>query len=253
MNVIFSYKRFWQLTKTEIRINKMLFIRPILGLISVMFIAYFISSTFFGITEPCGQEIGNSENMSVTFDATDVEEDTNFALFLYVMIMVIPLGIYKNLYDKDKGVRYAMMPASQLEKVLSAISICAIIMPVVLIAVYWLALSVLRFIHPYKIVLDVNEFFQWIFYAIQIQSVLFLLIFWFKENKNMKIIITFATITFLLIGGSYYVSQHLPIDFIYNFSGLLNFLADYGRIILCIIFPLIPWIVSYNKFIRTQI
>jgi hypothetical protein len=128
-----------------------------------------------------------------------------------------------------------MLPASQLEKVVSAIIQTSIIIPALLTVVMFLALFIFRLtIYPNLEVLNLG-FFQHFFKTIQVQSFVFLGVFWFKNNKILKMILIIIAIFVLL--------------------GVINY--QYNLIITKLLtnptFPLLPYTVAFLKYRKTEI
>ena len=249
MSEIFNLNRFWKFVKTETLINKNMIIKHILGLLVLFLFSYYIIENFFfgGITP---EEVKMVE-MYVW------NPDMLIAL-LHCFIALIPFFYYINLYDSIKSVRYAMLPASQLEKVISAIIQTSVIIPALLIAVFGLFLLVIRLTNTFEIGLEWGEFFKNVFTEIQVQSFLFLGVFWFKKNKVLKIILSLlVSFTLLMLLGIFLGNNNSLLtsvnDFLNNFSDFFEFLSNNIRIIVSILIPLLPWFISYKKYVRTQV
>lgn len=53
---------------------------------------------------------------------------------MWLSLMIVPSRLYKNINDSKKGIQYAMLPASTLEKFLSMVLYCAIVTPIIYFA-----------------------------------------------------------------------------------------------------------------------
>ncbi|MBQ8760758.1 MAG: hypothetical protein IJZ06_04985 [Bacteroidales bacterium] len=51
-------------------------------------------------------------------------------LIMYLAVMIVPSRLYKNINDPRKGIQYAMLPASTLEKFLSMLLYCVVVTPI---------------------------------------------------------------------------------------------------------------------------
>ena len=155
-----------------------------------------------------------------------------------------------------------MLPASQLEKMLSAIIQASIFIPAILIIAFGLLLLIFSLISPQYQSFEPNaqilqKFFKHIFNLLQVQSLVFLGMFWFKGNKILKMIVTVIAVTVLLITAGFILAKHdgsfLKWVLELENNKFLDFLADYGKTILAILFPLLPWTIAFFRFRKTQI
>jgi len=262
MNSTFELNRFGKLIKTDFLINKSTVVKLLLGLLLGMSIVYFFNAYFFS-PKTTSTIIINDEVIS-----GDAEVAYNLYLpLLEICIFLIPILIFYNLYHKVKDVQNAMLPASQLEKMLSAIIQVSIITPALLMILFGLLLLLFYLLNSQSIDLNAQNlqaFFKNYFTMIQIQSFVFLGVFWFRDNKILKMILTviavtvaFTAIVALLVEHHQFWNWLAGIEVNQGLVKFLNdcrlFLEEYGNIILAILFPLLPWTVAFWKFKRTQI
>jgi len=258
MNSTFDLKRFGKLIKAETLINKSTIVKLLLGLLLILLIVYYLPTLFGG-----ARSIEEKEYFFTTI------EQYNSYQILYVFVLLVPFFLYYNLYDKVKNVRYAMLPTSQLEKVISAVIQTSIISSALLMLVLALFLLIVYLTDftslelSFLSILDIEKFFETFFAVIQVQSFLFLGIFWFKNNKILKMILTaIAIITLLTVIGYIIANNQYIAEWLYEFfkkcynsdvNDVLKFLYDHSKTILAILFPLLPWTAAFWKFKRTQI
>jgi hypothetical protein len=74
-------------------------------------------------------------------EITDIESFLGIPL---ILIALMPFFLYNGLYDKVKSVRYAMLPASQTEKVASAVIQANILIPALLVIVFWISMFIIN-------------------------------------------------------------------------------------------------------------
>jgi hypothetical protein len=257
MNSTFQLNRFLKLVKTETLINKSVLMKLLLGIIFFVFLKF-----LFEIT--------------LNFNPISID----IILFLSTGFMIIaPLFLYNNLYHKTKGVQYAMIPASQFEKFLSAIIQTNIIVPILLFSALTILLSLFKL---HNNVRDIQDFYThyfignskgnstiigilWQFSTVVVfQSFIFLGVFWFKPNKILKIILAnICIISFFLISVNIFmefglfnglVSEYLKLIFIdkMRVDIPLKFIFEHKQIFNLFI-PLILWTIAFLKFKKTQI
>ena len=243
MNQTFNLKRFYKFLKTETLINKNAIIRALLGLLLMFLAAYYFDNYILGGAFSIGTDVGMSVE---TVHTTQSSIDSIYLFILQIMVIMLPFGLYKKLYDKVKSVKYAMLPASQLEKVMSAITLTSIVIPIILTLAFGLMIFTTHLITSATIKITFSNYFDYIFEAIQLQSLLFLGFFWFKRNKFIKIIIAIIVLFVLNI-----VFNNFSFD--YQSIPIFNFISNNKNTILTILFPLVPWIISYKRFTKTQI
>jgi len=250
MNSTFYFNRFLKLVKTESLINKSTIIKILLTLVGVM-LMFYLGNNPFSITD--------LDNVNVV--ANTVYNECR--LFLFLAIILAPLALFSNLYHKEKNVNYAMLPASQLEKVISALIQTSILTPALLVSVFVLFILVFRLISfPHLEVFQLE--FKDVFTVIQYQSLLFLGMFWFKNNKILKITLTgiavlvlFVTVFITILDVSSLTIKDGEVtlwigETIFQ-NSIIDFFYSEGKIILAILFPLLPWLIAFWKFKRTQI
>ena len=248
MNSTFDLKRFGKLIKAETFINKSSIVKLLLGLLLLLLIVYYL---------PPLLENGGIDNIS----KEDIKIRVPYLYSIFSMfVLLVPFFLYHNLYDKVKNIRYAMFPTSQLEKVISAIIQTSIITTALLMLVLSLFLLMVYLTTSINLevsIFRIERFFEVFFMVIQVQSFLFLGIFWFKNNKILKMILILIAIIALLIWISYLITS--PETVVYKFlerhsdSYILNFFNNHSKTISAILFPLLPWTAAFWKFKRTQI
>ncbi|MCL2039610.1 MAG: hypothetical protein FWG85_04180 [Bacteroidetes bacterium] len=241
MNQIFNLKRFYKFLKTETLVNKNVIVLAllilILGFITIYYINNFILNNLF---------------MSAGIEGNEMTTDTNiipnnigvsYLFMLQIIVVVLPFMLYKSLYDKVKSVKYFILPASQLEKVSAAIMQTSIIIPILLTIALAIITLIIYLITPTQITITFSDYFDSIYDAIRLQSLIFLGVFWFKNNKFIKIIIAIILLFILFF--------IITINYEPNF--VLNFITDNISIILAVLFPFIPWLISYIRYTKTQV
>lgn len=245
MNSTFDLNRFWKLVKTETLINKSTIIKLLLGWLLLVLLVYYYHSRIFIYMIP---DV-NQDTIFVVHDYTEI---------LILVIIIVPLSLHYNVYHKVKNASYAMLPASQLEKVISAIIQTSILIPALLLAVLVLFMLILRSVNPN---LEIEIIYREIFTAIQIQSFLFLGMFWFRKNKILKMTLIIIVVTVLIITTAYWIFHISPqgdlyyflFNFTTKFKDVITFISEHKNIILAIFFPLLPYTIAFLKYRRTQI
>ena len=108
MNEVFDIKRFGKLVQYEVVNYMPRFFKSLLIYASIIFAVWILS---------------------VTMDS-DIWEDSRSVLvqFLFTLsVTLAPFIVYKDINDRKKGYMYAMIPASTLEKLLSMIVLCVVV------------------------------------------------------------------------------------------------------------------------------
>jgi hypothetical protein len=151
-----------------------------------------------------------------------------------------------------------MLPVSQAEKVTFAIIQTGILIPALLVIVFWGFIFIIHRISSAEIAMDLSVFFKNIvFDAIQAQSLIFLGVFWFKDKKILKVILAITALIIALVAWEHlfenYYSNETVLKFVENFEWLFEFLSNHGRVIFAILMPLGPWLIAYKKFTKTQV
>lgn len=125
MNEIFSIKRFWESLRSDIIAGtpKMLW---------SVFISLLIMPAWFVINIALSSGPILPDSRSVGMVAITA-----------VLIFIAPFLIYNNANNRKKGIEYTMRPASSLEKFLSMILLCNIILPIILMILYLIEDSIM--------------------------------------------------------------------------------------------------------------
>ena len=179
MNSVFNLNRFGKLVKAELLINKKSFIR-ILALLVLLGALYWIG-------------IG----VDMIFHTVS-------------LIAIFPFFLYKNVHHKDKGIVYAMLPATPLEKILSAIILVNVFSIVFLVA-FTLAIALISTLLGNDIAMESisNEIFPRFFIIITMQSIVLFSMFGFSKNKILK----FILLLLLLMGIAFLIAYlQIPIS-----------------------------------------
>ena len=115
MNEIFDIKRWWKLVQYEVVNYIPNFFKSLLIFASVIAAVWIFSLTF-------------------DFDGLHSREGLVGTLFILATVLS-PFIVYKDMNDRKKGYIYAMIPASTLEKLLSMLVLCVVIVPLLTYAV----------------------------------------------------------------------------------------------------------------------
>ena len=160
---------------------------------------------------------------SLTFDSDGPHSRDALVGTLFILAIVLsPFIVYKDMNNRKKGYIYAMIPASTLEKLLSMIVLCVVIVPLLAYAVLtatdmllWLLSKVgigsflhMEFYNPFTTVKFVDDedllphiypVFDSIIYFVNLiaYSIMFNTIF--RKNKVLKTILFNIAISFALV------------------------------------------------------
>ena len=116
MNEVFDIKRFGKLVQYEVVNYMPRFFKSLLIFASIIFATWMLS---------------------LTMDS-DIWEESRAGLvqFLFTLAVTLaPFIVYKDINNRKKGYIYAMIPASTLEKLLSMIVICVVVVQILSYAV----------------------------------------------------------------------------------------------------------------------
>lgn len=86
----------------------------------------------------------------IFFEGDCIKSSTRLTLFyveFFIVIFAAPFAIYRNANHRKKGVEFIMRPASALEKTLSMVIICSIVVPII-ISVGYIAMDYLLYLLP---------------------------------------------------------------------------------------------------------
>ncbi|MDR2908190.1 MAG: hypothetical protein LBU91_09420 [Bacteroidales bacterium] len=163
-----------------------------------------------------------------------------------VMLFIVPFILYKFLYHPTQGLTYAMLPASQFEKFLSAFVQCVIVAPLVIFG-FSLLVSLVGDLAGVPMNWDVLNFkyvlTKYYLPMICIQSVAFWGVFWFKQRKIAKTILTVIAVI-VAVGIISYFDRSL-------YMHIYNFCFETNAYLYAITMAL--WALAFIKFPRTQI
>ena len=160
---------------------------------------------------------------SLTFDSDGPHSRDALVGTLFILAIVLsPFIVYKDMNNRKKGYIYAMIPASTLEKLLSMIVLCVVIVPLLAYAVLtatdlllWLLSKVgigpflhMEFYNPFTTVKFVDDedllphiypVFDSIIYFVNIIAYTIMFNTIFRKNKVLKTILFNISITFALV------------------------------------------------------
>ena len=203
MNEIFDVKRLGRLIKYEVTNYIPNFFKSLLIFASVIAAVWILSLT---IEEPI-MAGGREELVKILF---------------VLAITLSPFIVYKEMNDRKKGYIYAMIPASTLEKLLSMILLCVVVVPLLAYAVLtatdlllWLLSKVgigaflhMEFYNPFTSIEFVDDeyllphiypVFDSIIYFVNIIAYTIMFNTIFRKNKVLKTILFNISITFALV------------------------------------------------------
>ncbi len=203
MNEVFDIKRLGRLIKYEV----------------TNYIPNFFKSLLI-----CASVIAAVWVVSLTFDASIMQfgrADLVNALFV-LAIALSPFIVYKDMNNRKKGYFYAMIPASTLEKLLSMVVLCVLIVPLLAYAVLtgtdlllWLLSKVgigsflyMDFYNPFTVgeIVDdeyllpyIYPVFDSILYMVNIIAYTIMFNTIFRRNKVLKTILFNISMTFAFV------------------------------------------------------
>ena len=194
-----------------------------------------------------------------------VEGYTTGLLILWCLIFSIifaPFILYRFVYHPTKSLTYTMLPATSLEKTISAWLQCVVIVPALLIATTVLSLLLKDLFggaDSLRVILSRNywniEYISHVHIILQlfaIQSLAFWGVFWFKSRKITK---TFLYLALICVGIVVVATLIMNTLNYFNvpkitLSDTMLQALDYLRYL---ILPILPWTLAFLKFPRTQI
>ena len=203
MNEVFDIKRLGRLIKYEVTNYIPNFFKSLLICASVIVAVWVVSLTF----DASIMQFGRAELVN--------------ALFV-LAIVLSPFIVYKDMNDRKKGYIYAMIPASTLEKLLSMIVLCVVIVPLLAYAVLtgtdlllWLLSKVgiglflyMDFYNPFTVgeIVDdeyllpyIYPVFDSILYMVNIIAYTIMFNTIFRKNKVLKTILFNISMTFAFV------------------------------------------------------
>ena len=203
MNEIFDIKRLGRLIKYEVINYIPNFFKSLLIFASVIAAVWIFSLT-------------------VDHNVCPHSRDALVGTLFILAIVLSPFIVYKDMNDRKKGYIYAMIPASTLEKLLSMIVLCVVIVPLLAYAVLtatdlllWLLSKVgigsflhMEFYNPFTTIKFVDDeylqpciypVFDSIIYLVNliVYSIMFNTIF--RKNKVLKTILFNISMTFAFV------------------------------------------------------
>lgn len=157
-------------------------------------------------------------------------------LFLFA-ISFSPFFVYKDINDRKKGVLYAMIPASTLEKLLSMIIITLLVVPVIV----YVALTATDFVlfalssmgigdftnfdfgNPFTFITSRNDSVYSVLTGVVgiLASIMFNTVF--RKNKIIKTILFHIAVTFLI---SFFTIMFVDVFRLDNFVNLMSWVDD---------------------------
>jgi hypothetical protein len=203
MNEVFDIKRLGRLIKYEVTNYIPNFFKSLLICASVIAAVWIVSLTF----DASIMQFGRAELVN--------------ALFV-LAIALSPFIVYKDMNNRKKGYFYAMIPASTLEKLLSMVVLCVLIVPLLTYAVLtgtdlllWLLSKVgigsflyMDFYNPFTVGEIVNDeyllpyiypVFDSILYMVNIIAYTIMFNTIFRKNKVLKTILFNMAMSFAFV------------------------------------------------------
>ena len=203
MNEVFDIKRLGRLIKYEVTNYIPNFFKSLLICASVIVAVWVVSLTF----DASIMQFGRAELVN--------------ALFV-LAIALSPFIVYKDMNNRKKGYFYAMIPASTLEKLLSMVVLCVLIVPLLTYAVLtgtdlllWLLSKVgigsflyMDFYNPFTVgeIVDdeyllpyIYPVFDSILYMVNIIAYTIMFNTIFRKNKVLKTILFNISMTFAFV------------------------------------------------------
>ena len=203
MNEVFDIKRLGRLIKYEVTNYIPNFFKSLLICASVIAAVWIVSLTF----DTSFMQFGRAELVNVLF---------------MLAIALSPFIVYKDMNNRKKGYFYAMIPASTLEKLLSMVVLCVLIVPLLTYAVLtgtdlllWLLSKVgigsflyMDFYNPFTVgeIVDdeyllpyIYPVFDSILYMVNIIAYTIMFNTIFRKNKVLKTILFNISMTFAFV------------------------------------------------------
>ena len=171
------------------------------------------------------------------------------------LIAITPFALYNFLYHPTKSFTYAMLPASWLEKFMSAWIMCVVFVPLLLVGfstgvAILLDLLFSQIITSYRALFDFQLFFaEFYLETIAAQAVAFCGAFWFKRQKIGRTILTIVIIVFALVFVGF-TFMRLGVG---DAEGVIRIEGYQFPTYLMYGFAVLLWVISLIKFRRTQI
>ena len=190
--------------------------------------------------------------------------------FITMFIILVPLWMYRFIYNPAEGLTYHMLPTTHLVKVLSAWLQSVIVVPILMFGGFFLALFLghlmgisinLGYESTTSLIFrPPTSFFSAYFDVICVQAFVFLGIFWFRHKKEAWTFMILIVLGFLFSGIAWIFAQifgsndsthstFTALSFFFNPNIYLEPLSSFRHVIT----PVLPWILAYIKFTRTQV
>lgn len=249
MNNIISLKRVGWLLRNEFRRNG----RPYILFVSVFAGIYILGGIFGGVTA-----LHHAPN--------------SFTPYIAAVTLLLPFGIYKDLFHPVKGLNFTLLPASNEEKYLTAFLQCAVIFPLgmILSGLILTLLSALLTGHN-ELIWNVGYLFvdnevrlnsfslgffdSWFWQIVACQSFCLWAVHFFKTQKFWKAVLTWFCICFVILTIGSIAAFRI---FIWQADGMgFDFIGDTRfahilHIFFSIVLPVGFWAWGYVKMRKQQ-
>jgi len=207
METTFSLNRLWKFFKTEIYINQLRLATIPLLMPLFVFVMYMMEYDFS---------------------------------FVSLFIMLTPLNFYQDIHHKIKGLTYAMLPASQLEKIISSIILMNILI-ITLVLISFVATTKLIGIFDCCVTIpSIKQLSSEVFIGLLVQSPLYFAMLGFNKYKFFRFCLIIIPIAGIIIFTSVY-------DLVLFSEATKNILMK-----LLVFIPPLFWIATFLKFRKTQ-
>ena len=187
-------------------------------------------------------------SLTVDFDVCSHSRDALVGTLFILAIVLSPFIVYKDMNDRKKGYIYAMIPASTLEKLLSMIVLCVVIVPILAYTVLtatdlllWLLSKAgigpflhMEFYNPFTAVklmddkyllLHIYPVFDSIIYFVNLIAYTIMFNTIFRKNKVLKTILFNIAMSFaFVILTAVVVNMTTPEFWEDTFKGLIEWL-----------------------------
>jgi hypothetical protein len=171
-----------------------------------------------------------------------------------ILLLILPFLFYNFVYHPTKSLTYMMLPASWLEKFMSAWMMCVIAVPMMLFA-FSLLIGFVGDLAGAQVTyhsLKMKPFLINIYLpTIAMQSFFFLMVFWFKRKKIQKTILVVVIFIIAFFGVMIKIVPHI-------FEHQKTFFVDENQTILVATYTAYTlmtlfWTAALLKYPRTQI
>lgn len=247
MNDIFDFKRFCKLVSYECGSYVPRFVKVLVTMTCIVFAVWIITVVY-------DNTVGFIGRMSL------------LSFLFGISCYIGPFVAYKYMNDRKKGYAYAMLPASTLEKFVSMLFVCMIVLPMIsyvtLVAsdalLYIVSMcgvggfSNIGVYNPFVIDLDGITFSTTISYMTSISlSMMFNSIF--RKSKIIKTILVYMAVSFLSVILVSIIALNLSNDIIYRISDLISNFGYANFANLCnVLFVIVSLYVTYRRIERVN-